>query len=116
MSAAMPWTRLRRAVEQVELLPVVGRVTGAAGLIIESAGPRAKMNELCWLQGDGRRVPAEVVGFREDRLLLMPLGETDGLRPGWDVIATGGPLQAPVGMGLLGRVIDGLGNLSLIHI
>lgn len=110
MSAAMPWPRLRRAVEQVELLPVVGRVTGAAGLIIESAGPRAKMNELCWLQGDGRRVPAEVVGFREDRLLLMPLGETDGLRPGWDVIATGGPLQAPVGMGLLGRVIDGLGN------
>ncbi len=110
MSAALPWTRLRRAVEQVELLPVVGRVTGAAGLIIESAGPRAKMNELCWLQGDGRRVPAEVVGFREDRLLLMPLGETDGLRPGWDVIATGGPLQAPVGMGLLGRVIDGLGN------
>lgn len=110
MSAAMPWTKLRRAVEQVELLPVVGRVTGAAGLIIESAGPRAKMNELCWLQGDGRRVPAEVVGFREDRLLLMPLGETDGLRPGWDVIATGGPLQAPVGMGLLGRVIDGLGN------
>ncbi|WP_193775518.1 FliI/YscN family ATPase [Symbiobacterium thermophilum] len=110
MSAAMPWTKLRRAVEHVELLPVVGRVTGAAGLIIESAGPRAKMNELCWLQGDGRRVPAEVVGFREDRLLLMPLGETDGLRPGWDVIATGGPLQAPVGMGLLGRVIDGLGN------
>lgn len=110
MSAAMPWAALMRAVEQVELLSVVGRVTGAAGLIIESAGPRAKMNELCWLQGDGRRVPAEVVGFREDRLLLMPLGETDGLRPGWDVIATGGPLQAPVGMGLLGRVIDGLGN------
>ncbi|WP_374712588.1 FliI/YscN family ATPase [Symbiobacterium terraclitae] len=110
MSGALAWAELRRAVEQVELLPVVGRVTGAAGLIIESAGPKAKMNELCWLRGDGRTVAAEVVGFRQDRLLLMPLGETDGLRPGWEVVATGGPLKAPVGPGLLGRVIDGLGN------
>lgn len=95
---------------QIDLAPVVGRVTGAAGLIIESAGPKAKLNELCWLRGDGLSVPAEVVGFRDEKLLLMPLGETDGLRPGWHVYATGGPLQAPIGAGLLGRVIDGLGN------
>ncbi|MFZ5826783.1 MAG: FliI/YscN family ATPase [Bacillota bacterium] len=101
---------MKRSLLQAELTPVVGRVTGAAGLIIESAGPKAKMNELCWLRGDGLSVPAEVVGFRDEKLLLMPLGETDGLRPGWQVYATGGPLQAPIGAGLLGRVIDGLGN------
>lgn len=110
MTATIPWADLKQAVMRVDLLPLVGRVTSAAGLIIESAGPKAKMNELCWLRGDGLSVPAEVVGFREDRLLLMPLGETDGLRPGWQVYATGGPLQAPIGRGLLGRVIDGLGN------
>jgi len=110
MTATMPWAELKQAVAQAQLLRVVGRVIGAAGLIIESTGPKAKMNELCWLRGDGRAVPAEVVGFREGRLLLMPLGETEGLRPGWEVVATGGPLMAPVGRGLLGRVIDGLGN------
>lgn len=107
---ALPWDQMKRTLMQAELAPVVGRVTGAAGLIIESAGPKAKMNELCWLRGDGLSVPAEVVGFRDEKLLLMPLGETDGLRPGWHVYATGGPLQAPIGAGLLGRVIDGLGK------
>jgi flagellum-specific ATP synthase len=104
------WDRLRRAVDEVDLMPVVGRVIGAAGLIIESAGPKAKVGELCYIEGDGGRIPAEVVGFRNDRILLMPLAELDGLRPGWQVYATGGPLQAPIGEGLLGRVIDGLGN------
>ncbi|MFZ5813998.1 MAG: FliI/YscN family ATPase [Bacillota bacterium] len=108
--SALPWDEMKRALLQAELVPVVGRVTGAAGLIIESAGPKAKMNELCWLRGDSLSVPAEVVGFRDDKLLLMPLGETDGLRPGWSVYASGGPLQAPIGAGLLGRVIDGLGH------
>jgi len=108
--SALPWKALERAVERVDPAPVVGRIIGAAGLIIESAGPKAKLNELCWLRGDGRAVAAEVVGFRDEKLLLMPLGETDGIRPGWSVYATGGPLQAPIGPGLLGRVIDGLGN------
>jgi len=110
VSAALPWEQMKRALLQAELVPLVGRVTGAAGLIIESAGPKAKLNELCMLRGDGLEVPAEVVGFRDEKLLLMPLGETDGLRPGWHVHSTGGPLQAPIGSGLLGRVIDGLGN------
>ncbi len=110
MSATLPWEQMKRVLMQTELVPVVGRVTGAAGLIIESAGPKAKLNELCMLRGDGLQVPAEVVGFRDEKLLLMPLGETDGLRPGWHVYNTGGPLQAPIGTGLLGRVIDGLGN------
>jgi flagellum-specific ATP synthase len=92
------------------MTPVVGRITGATGLILEAAGPKAKLNELCWLRGDGLEVPAEVVGFREDRVLLMPLGEVDGLRPGWQVHSTGGPLKVATGPGLLGRVLDGMGR------
>lgn len=108
--AFLPWDRLRQAVAEADLAPVVGRVIGATGLIIEASGPRAQVNELCWLKGDGLAVAAEVVGFREDRILLMPLGEVDGLRPGWEVHRTGGPLKVPVGPGLLGRVLDGLGR------
>lgn len=107
---ALPWNMLRTAVAEAELTPVVGRVTGATGLLIEAAGPRATVGELCYLRGDGLEMPAEVVGFREDKLLLMPLGETEGLRPGWQVVGTGGSLTVPVGAGLLGRVIDGLGH------
>jgi flagellum-specific ATP synthase len=107
---ALPWTTLRSALAGAELTPVVGRVTGATGLLIESAGPKATVGELCYLRGDGLEVPAEVVGFRDEKLLLMPLGETEGLRPGWQVVGTGGSLTVPVGPGLLGRVIDGLGR------
>ncbi|MDF2627101.1 MAG: yscN [Symbiobacteriaceae bacterium] len=106
----LSWSSLRTALCDAELIPVVGRVTGATGLLIEAAGPQATMNELCYLRGDGFEVPAEVVGFREDKLLLMPLGETEGLRPGWQVVGTGGALSVPAGPGLLGRVIDGLGH------
>lgn len=106
----LPWNRLIRAAEQADTTPVSGRVVGATGLVIEAAGPRARLNDLCLLKGDGQVVQAEVVGFRNSHLLLMPLGEIEGLRPGWQVLSTGGPLMAPVGPALLGRVIDGLGQ------
>lgn len=106
----LPWARIRAAVAEADMLPVVGRVVGATGLLVEAAGPQATLHELCFLRGDGREIPAEVVGFKEDKLLLMPLGEVEGLRPGWQVHRTGGSLQVPVGGGLLGRVVDGLGR------
>jgi len=108
--SVLPVDRLMEAIQQVDIAPVVGRVTGAQGLIIESAGPKAKLNELCALRGDGMEIPAEVVGFRDDKVLLMPLAEVNGLRTGWTVHGSGGPLKAPTGEGLLGRVIDGLGQ------
>jgi flagellum-specific ATP synthase len=106
----LPREALLSAVSGAILTPVVGRVAGAAGLVIEAAGPPARMGDLCYLRGDGQEIPAEVVGFREDRVLLMPLGEVDGLRPGWQVHGTGRPLMVPVGESLLGRVVDGLGR------
>jgi flagellum-specific ATP synthase len=108
--SALPWSRLLHTVDKADLAPMVGQVVSASGLLIESTGPKAKLNELCLLRGDGFEVQAEVVGFRDSKLLLMPLGEIAGLRPGWQVHSTGGPLKTPTGPGLLGRVIDGLGR------
>src|SRR5262245_54843483 len=89
-----------------------GRVVQLIGLVIESEGPLAAVGEVCRIESarnDGS-TRAEVVGFRNNRVLLMPLGEVRGIHPGSEVAALGTPLQVPVGEGLKGRVIDGLGN------
>ncbi len=69
------------------------------------------MGELCLIGSERRgRTMAEVVGFRENRTLLMPFGELTGVRPGDEVVATGRQLTAPVGEAVLGRVLDGIGR------
>jgi FliI/YscN family ATPase len=101
-------------VERAEPMREHGRLIRVVGLVIESTGPEAAVGELCRIgpvPGQGApSILAEVVGFREDRLLLMPIGEVPGLRPGWEVVATGRGLTVPVGHELLGRVVDGLGR------
>jgi len=89
-----------------------GRVTRVIGLTIESEGPNAHLGELCHIRGGrgSEPLPAEVVGFRENRILLMPLGPLTGLAPGAEVIGTGQKMTVPLGEGLLGRVVDGLGR------
>lgn len=91
---------------------VTGRVTQVVGLVIESNGPNGKIGDLCEIEpaGGGAPVPAEVVGFRNDRLVLMPIGETHGVRSGCRVRERSGGFRVPVGHGLLGRTIDGLGQ------
>jgi flagellum-specific ATP synthase len=91
---------------------VGGRVAEVIGLVVEANGPEVEVGEVCAI-GDPRKgqpVYAQCVGFRTGRTLLMPLAGMEGIRPGADVAATGRSLMAPVGEGLLGRVIDGLGR------
>ena len=89
-----------------------GRVTQMIGLVIESQGPMASVGEICRIESKvtGTTIKAEVVGFRDRNLLLMPLGDVQGICPGSEVVATGHSLRVPVGEELLGRVIDGLGQ------
>jgi flagellum-specific ATP synthase len=89
-----------------------GRVCDLIGLVVEATGLEAEVGEVCEvIAGRGRApVPAEVVGFRAGRTLLMPLGDMHGIGPGNVVTATGRPVRIPVGDALLGRVLDGLGR------
>ncbi len=89
-----------------------GRVCDLIGLVVEATGLEAEVGEVCDVAaGRGRdAVPAEVVGFRAGRTLLMPLGEMHGIGPGNVVTPTGRPVRIPVGDALLGRVLDGLGR------
>lgn len=90
----------------------LGKVAKVVGLTIESIGPKAKLNDLCCItsQNFGQQVMAEVVGFRDDRVLLMPYGKVEGVGPGSFVENTREPLQISVGMDMLGKSFDGLGN------
>ena len=100
-----------RRVRETRVTETCGRVVQLIGLVIESEGPLAAMGEVCRIQSarhEGHTL-AEVVGFRNHHLLLMPLGEMHGIHPGSEVVATGAPLRVAVGSALKGRVIDGLG-------
>ena len=100
--------RARRA----NLLESRGRVVQITGLVIESEGPLAAVGEVCRIESDRHAgvMLAEVVGFRNHHLLLMPLGEIHGLHPGAEVTALGAPLHVSVGDAMKGRVLDGLGH------
>ena len=90
----------------------MGRVSKVVGLSIESIGPDARLNDLCRIisKDDGRAIYAEVVGFKDKRILLMPFEAVDGISPGCIVENTGKPLMIKVGPDLLGKSLDGLGN------
>ncbi len=89
----------------------VGRVQKVVGLTVESQGPPAALGEACTVATrGGRETLAEVVGFRDGRVLLMPWEQLDGIQPGAAVRSTGRPMQVPVGPAVLGRIIDPLGR------
>ena len=97
---------------QTPLVKVNGRVVQVVGLVAESQGPDVRVGDLCHIcfRDGSHELAAEVVGFRENRVLLMPLGALQEVGPGCDVISTNHPLEVGVGDALLGRVLDGLGN------
>jgi FliI/YscN family ATPase len=95
----------------IDPAPVCGRVVRVVGLVVESIGPRARVGEVCELRSvEGGVLPLEVVGFRDGHVLLVPLGDTAGIRPGDRIVSRGSVLSMPAGDALLGRVIDGLGR------
>ena len=90
----------------------LGKVAKVVGLTIESIGPSAKLNDLCLIRSNNRTEPvkAEVVGFRDDRVLLMPYDDVEGVGLGSWVENTGAPLQVAVGEELLGCTLNGVGE------
>lgn len=100
----------QEAVETARTLTYGGAVVDIVGLLIESAGPRVRMGEICRLvPPSGVPILGEAVGFKGGKVLLMPYGEIDGIAPGSVVEGTGKELKVAVGGKILGRVVDALG-------
>jgi len=106
------WPQCHQIVQGAETIKNYGQVTQVIGLVIEGIGPACAIGDICQLniKNGGKMISAEVVGFRDHRTLLMPLGDTRGIEPGCKIIPMGCPAKARVGENLLGRVLDGLGN------
>ena len=104
--------RLSLGVERAEPLAVRGRVQQVVGTIVRAHAPGAKIGELCALRNpwEEHQIMAEVVGFSQNLALLTPLGELVGASGATEVIPLGEVHRVPVGPGLLGRVLDGLGR------
>jgi type III secretion system H+-transporting two-sector ATPase len=100
------------AVDWISSVEVRGRVTELIGLLIRAAVPGARVGELCLIYSPHRAkvLRAEVVGFRGSEVILMPLGDVSDVAMGAEVVPTGTSLTIRVGEGLLGRVLDGLGE------
>lgn len=99
-------------VDQVKTVQKYGKVTQIIGLTIEASGPNASIGEICLIypQHKTKPIDAEVVGFREDKILLMPLADLNEIGPGSLVVGTGQSMKIKVGSALLGKVLDGLGD------
>lgn len=99
------------ALEEIPSLRWTGQVTEVSGLLIESRGPAAAIGDFCEVAAaSGRCIRTQVVGFRNGRVLSMPLEEIDGLQLGDEVTARSEDARVDVGPGLLGRVLDGFGK------
>ena len=103
-----------RTIQATASLVTKGNVLQVVGSMIKAYVPGVKIGELCTLHNpnDQNDALAEVVGFVQDAALLTPLGEVNGISSSTQVIPSGRTHSVPVGMGLLGRVLDGLGNVS----
>jgi type III secretion protein N (ATPase) len=103
---------MRMALDDTPTLMIKGRVIQVVGTIIKAVVPAVKVGEVCILRNPGEdfEMKAEVVGFSRDAALLTPLGDMYGISAYTEVTPTGRAHMVPVGDGLLGRVLDGLGR------
>ncbi|GAB4072512.1 flagellar protein export ATPase FliI [Barrientosiimonas marina] len=108
----MNMTKYFDAIDRTDLFKRYGKILRAVGLMIESRGPEANIGEVCYIHRPSHApvIMAEVVGFRDETIMLMPYGSISEIGPGSLVESTGKPLTVKVGPGLIGQVINSLGE------
>ncbi len=112
MSSAIHLDKYYSCLDTACPIEASGQVTKVIGLVIEAHGPASRLGTVCdiYTRGQNHKIVAEVMGFRENRVLMMPVEDIQGIGPGSRVVAKQKKATIAVGPGLLGRVIDGLGN------
>ncbi|MFW5686718.1 MAG: flagellar protein export ATPase FliI [Halanaerobium sp.] len=104
-------SKLETKLKDINMTRNFGHINRVIGLVIESIGPQASIGELCLIKCEQGDIKAEVVGFDDNKVLMMPIGEMEGIKPGARVVATDQKLKVKVGRELLGKIIDGSGNV-----
>lgn len=105
--------RYTEAIEHAKPYKRYGKVLRVVGLMIESRGPEANIGEVCYIHSSksiNKPILAEVVGFNNEKIILMPYSAVSELGPGCIVESTGKPLTIKIGRGLIGKVVDSIGK------
>ena len=111
MKSTLDFSRYFRLVDSIDPRVAVGTVTEMVGLLIESSGPATALGDFCEIHTtQSRTVRVQVIGFRNGRVLSMPLEETGGIQMGDRIVARPVAALVKAGPGLLGRVLDGFGE------
>ena len=113
MTVCVDFQKYKDVLEKKDGIEVSGNIDRIVGLVIEGKGPGAAVGTTCDIYPKHSNAPpfkAEVIGFRDNKVLLMPLGDMRGITPGDKIVVREGEVSLGVGKGLLGRVLDGLGN------
>jgi len=110
-NAQIAWDKYLNAAGSCQAVRLAGKIVKVAGIVAEANGPGLSVGSLCTIKNsEGLNVEAEVVGFNEKRVIIMPFGEMRGIKPGSRIIAKSKRPSVQVGEAYLGRVINGLGR------
>ena len=105
------WDKYHNALNSCQPFRLTGKIKKVAGIIAEANGPRLSVGSLCKIRNSqGIDIQAEVIGFNEDNIIVMPFGEMEGINPGSEIFKTEETPVVQVGEAYLGRIIDGLGS------
>ena len=108
--AEITWDKYLEAISSCQPMKLEGKIVKVAGLVAEGHGPGLGVGSLCVIENsEGQNIQAEVVGFRDKRVIIMPFGEMRGVKPGSRIVDIDKRPVVKVGEAYLGRVIDGLG-------
>lgn len=110
VSAPIDFERYKQRIRRTKLTRVRGRVSELTGLIIKAAVPGVRIGEMVEIENPQGSLKAEVVGFRDKEVMLMPFGFPEGVGPDSEVVPYGRPFEIKCGEGLLGKVVNGLGQ------
>lgn len=112
MECEIDFEKYHKCLESADLIKAKGKVSNVVGLVVEADGPVSRIGTVCdiYTKDKNKCISAEVLGFRDKKVLLMPLEEIRGIGPGSQIIARHQNAIVNVSEGMLGRVIDGLGN------
>jgi flagellum-specific ATP synthase len=111
LNATINWDIYREAIKACQPMKLQGKIVRIAGLVAEGLGPGLSVGSQCIIENrEGNHIQAEVVGFKDKRVILMPFGEMRGIKPGSRIVDIDRRPLVTVGEGYLGRVIDGLGR------
>lgn len=111
LSKQIDLVKYNKAIDRADLIEYSGKVSQIVGLTIESKGPAVDVGQICKIVNrKNKQILSEVVGFKENKVLLMPLGDMDGIGPGNNVVSLGRSLSVGLNKDITGRILNGLGE------